>query len=188
MASSSRKPTGKRSRGSSSASLPITADSLVPPALVDTFNKDIGQRGVVRQHAFYKLTAERMHLVEILNLLQYHGIVKFLECNAKYSEDLVRVFYTCLHDKFRGQKFHSRIGTRKVSFKSDVWNKYFDLTLAADENPPHEVTDSHTIEGYEFKSALNAMLKRPYPDHIVNSDAFPRTVTAGKLKTGERIL
>ncbi|XP_050914951.1 sugar transporter ERD6-like 8 [Lathyrus oleraceus] len=84
--------------------------------------------------------------------------------------------------------FFSWIGTRKVSFKSDVWNKYFDLTLAADENPPLEVTDSHTIEGYEFKSALNAMLKRPYPYHIVNSDAFPRTVTAGKLKTGERIL
>ena len=120
MASSSRRPSGKRPRESSGVSLPISAVSLVPPARVEIFNKDIGKRGVVPQHAFYKLTAERMQLVEILNLLQYQGIVKFLECNAKYSEDLVRVFYTCLHDKFCGQKFHSRIGTRKVSFKSVV--------------------------------------------------------------------
>jgi hypothetical protein len=56
------------------------------------------------------------------------------------------------------------------------------------ENPLPEVTDSHHIDGYEFKSALNDMLKRPYPDEFVNSDAFPRTVTAGKLKAGERIL
>ncbi|XP_050895785.1 uncharacterized protein LOC127102459 [Lathyrus oleraceus] len=113
MASTSRRPTGKRSRESSSASLPISAVSLVPPARVEAFNKDIGKRGVVRQHAFYKLTAERMHLVEIMALLQHQGIVNFLECNAKYSEDLVRVFYAGLHDNFHGHKFHSRIGTTK---------------------------------------------------------------------------
>ncbi|KAI5429973.1 hypothetical protein KIW84_034526 [Lathyrus oleraceus] len=62
------------------------------------------------------------------------------------------------------------------------------MSLDDAENPLAEVTDSHQIEGYEFWSALNDMLKRPYPDHIVNSDAFPRTITAGKLKTGERIL
>lgn len=188
MASTSRRPTGKRSRESSAASLPISVVSLVPPARVESFNKDIGKRGVVQQHAFYKLTAERMHLVEIMSLLQHQGIVKFLECNAKYIEDLVWVFYVGIHDKFRGHKFHSRIGTTKVSLKSNVWNQYFDMSLDDAENSLAEVTDSHQIEGYEFKSALNDMLKRPYPDQFVNSDAFPRTVTAGKLKAGERIL
>jgi hypothetical protein len=188
MASSSRRPSGKRTRESSAASLPLSAVSLVPPTRVETFNSDFSKRGVVQQHAFYKLEAERMHLPEVLSLLQHQGFINFLECNTKYSEDLVRVFYAGLHENFRGHKLSSRVGSTKVSLKSNIWNKYFDMSVDDAENPLPEVTDSHHIDGYEFKSALNDMLKRPYPDEFVNSDLFPRTVTAGKLNAGERIL
>lgn len=122
MASTSRKPSGKRPRQSSGASLPVSAVSLVPPARVDIFNKDIGKRSVVQQHAFYKLEAQRMHLPEVLSLLQHQGFINFLECNTKYSEDLVRVFYAGLHETFRGHKLSSRVGSTKVSIKSNFWN------------------------------------------------------------------
>jgi hypothetical protein len=188
MASSSRRPSGKRPRESSGASLPVSAVSLVPPARVEIFNKDIGKRGVVQQHAFYRLEAERMHLPEVLSLLQHQGLINFLECNTQYSEDLVRVFYSGLHENFRGHKLSSKVGSTKVSVKSNFWNKYFDLSVDDAGNPLPEVTDSHHIDGYEFKRALNDMLVRPYSDDFVQSDLFPRTVTAGKLSAGERIL
>jgi hypothetical protein len=188
MASSSRRPSGKRPRESSGVSLPISAVSLVPPARVEIFNKDIGKRGVVPQHAFYKLTAERMQLARIVGLLQHQGFLNFLECNSQYSEDLVRVFYSGLHENFRGHKLSSKVGSAKVSVKSNFWNRYFDLSVDDAGNPLPEVTDSHHIDGYEFKTALNDMLEEPYPDEFVQSDLFPRTVTAGKLGAGERIL
>ncbi|XP_050916673.1 uncharacterized protein LOC127131816 [Lathyrus oleraceus] len=119
-----------------------------------------------------------MHLPEVLALLQHQGFINFLECNSKYSEDLVRVFYAGLHDNFHGHKFHSRIGPTKVPLKSNIWNQYFDMSVDDDGNPLPEVTATHHVAGYEFKNALNDMLRRPYTDQFVNSDAFPRTVTA----------
>lgn len=128
-----------------------------------------------------------MHIPEIVERINFQGIDFFLDRTTKYNEDFVKLFYTGVDGKFEGYKFACNIGNRVIEVNDDVWKSLFEIS------PLSSPTDLKIIDivfslDYEFRNALNSMLKRPFSANVIESNLLPTNETTGLLKPVDRIL
>ena len=109
----------------------------------------------------------------------------FLELDGDYNEVLVKVFYAGIQGKFPDHQFSYKIADKVVKVDDEIW-KTFELFPV--DTDTVKITDTKLPADYDFKHALNSMLKRPYPENFVQSSAFPKTVTTGQLVPLARIM
>lgn len=111
----------------------------------------------------------------------------FLNCITEYNEDLVKLFYTSVDEKFEGFKFACNIGNKFIEVNDDFWKSLFEISPLSSPNDL-KITDTVYALDYEFKNALNQMFKNPFPPNFVQSNLFPTNVSTGQLKPLDRIL
>ena len=131
-------------------------------------------------------TLGHLHLPELIDLIRFQKLHNFLECKDKYNEDLVRIFFAGVQGNFEDFEFRYRMNNKNYMISSHVW-KYL-VQMCPVDSDSIKISDSNVAPGYEFKTALNFMLKKPYTERIVNNDLFPKSVTTGALAPIDRIL
>ena len=62
-------------------------------------------------------------------LLEYQGLVKFMEFSGDYYPELVKVFYTTVRATLEGH-LHAEVKARKIIVDDEVWDKVAGLTCA----------------------------------------------------------
>lgn len=128
-----------------------------------------------------------MHIPDVVEQLNVQIIDLFLDFTTKYNEDLVKLFYTGVVEKFEGYEFKYNIGNMVLEVNYDVWKYLFEISPLSSPNDL-KITDIVFAPNYEFRYALNSMLKRPFSDNVIASNLFPTNVTTGLLKHVNRIL
>ena len=121
-----------------------------------------------------------MCIPEVIERLNAQIIDLFLDCTTKYNEDLVKLFYTGVVGKFEGYEFTCNIGNRVIEVNDDVWKSLFEISPLSYPNDL-KITDIVFAPNYEFRNALNSMLKIPFSANVVESNLFPTNVTTGLL-------
>lgn len=128
-----------------------------------------------------------MHIPNIVEHISFQEIDLFLNCISEYNEDLVKLFYIGIDGKFEGFKFTCNIGNKVIEVNDDVWKSLFEISPLSSPNDL-KITDTVYAPDYEFRNALNQMLRKPFSPNVVQSNLFPTNVTTGQLKPFDRIL
>lgn len=76
---------------------------------------------------YFPLVANRLHIPEIFDAMNYQRINDFLECNNNYNEDEVRMFYAGLKGKFKGCKFKLSMGNKVYTMDRKMWEDMFNI-------------------------------------------------------------
>lgn len=139
----------------------------------------------MKQFLGYGLTLSRLRLPEVVDLLRHQKLIPLLQCDTEYNENLVKLFYASLVGNFEGSSFTFSVQNNKISVGPRMWQE---IGIYPPQDGDAKITDSCVLAGFEYRNALNSMLKIPYPERIVHSTLFPRTITAGMLLPLERIL
>ena len=175
-------------RGSSSqhhSETPVNALSFIYNEHVEDYEKKFARRKLAKQFVLYKMTLNRLHLPEVVELLDFQKIFSFLELDANYNEELVKLFYVGIQGQFDDFTFSYKIDNKVVKVNNNVWREFGMFPVTSDAI---RVSDTSPPPGYDFKIALNSMLKKRYPDRVVNSNLFPKSVTTDALLPLDRIL
>lgn len=72
-----------------SLSTPVNALSLLHHTCVTDFEKSFRNRIVVKQHVYDPAVAGKLHILEIVNLMEYQEINNVLKVSTDYNPDLV---------------------------------------------------------------------------------------------------
>lgn len=129
----------------------------------------------------------RMRILDVVELICFKGIDLFLNCITEYNEGLVKFFYTDVAEKFEGFRFFSNIDTHIVEVNDDVWKSLFEISPLSSPTDL-KITDNVYTPDYDFRTALNKMLRKPFAPEVVQSTLFPTNVTIGQLKPLDRNL
>ncbi|KAI5433687.1 hypothetical protein KIW84_020816 [Lathyrus oleraceus] len=121
-----------------------------------------------------------MHIPNIVERISFQGIDLFLNCITEYNEDLVKLFYTGVAKKFEGFRFTCNIGNNVVEVNDDVWKSLFEISLLSSPNDL-KITDSAYASEYDFRTALNQMLRKLFSPEVVQSTLFHTNVTTARL-------
>lgn len=128
-----------------------------------------------------------MRILDVVERISFQGIDLFLNCITGYNEELVKLFYTGVAEKFKGFIFFCNIGTHTVEVNDDVWKSLFEISPLSSPTDL-KITDSVYAPDYDFRTALNKMLRKPFAPEVVQSILFPTNVTTRQLKPLDRIL
>lgn len=128
-----------------------------------------------------------MRIPKVVERISFQGIDLFLNCITGYNEDLVKLFYTGVAEKFEGFRFFCNIGNDTVEVNDDVWKSLFEISPLSSPTDL-KITDSVYAPDYDFGTSLNKMLRKPFAPKVVQSIIFPTNVTIDQLKPLDRIL
>ncbi|XP_050876753.1 uncharacterized protein LOC127080482 [Lathyrus oleraceus] len=81
-----------------------------------------------------------MRILEIVERVNFQGIDLLLDCNTKYNEDLVKLFYTGVDGKFEGYKFACNIDYEFRSSLNSMLKKPFSTNVIESNLFPTNVT------------------------------------------------
>lgn len=126
----------------------------------------------------------KLALSEVVAFVSYQKIVYFLQLSQENNEDLIRVFYSGLHDK-DGSCFKFIIGNVVYEFIDDLWRSLFGITIIdtdVGDEPDSLVIDVHTHIYYRGNTVVNEMLRAP------RSGGSFKPLTTSQLKMVPRIL
>lgn len=182
-----RGPSSRTGTAQPRSNISVTTLSLTYGGLAESFEKKFKKRKIVKQYVYFPLVVERMRIPDVVERLNVQRIDLFLECTTKYNEDLVKLFYTDVVGNFECYEFKYNIGNRVLEVNDDVWKSLFKISPLSSPDDL-KITDNVFAPNYEFKFALNSMLKRPYSDNVVASNLFLTSATTGLLKHVDRIL
>lgn len=163
---STRGPSSHIRNAPSRSHVPVTALSLLSDDLAKIYDKKFKNRIVIKQYVYSPLVAGRMCIPDVVERISFQGIDLFLNCITKYNEDLVKFFYTDVAGKFEGFRFFCNIGNHTVEVNDDVWKYLFEIS------PPSSLTDLKITDNvyaadYDFRTALNKMLRKPFAPEVV---------------------
>ena len=107
--------------------------------------------------------------------VEHQQIDYFLQLAQNYNEDLIRVFYSGVHEK-QGSCFRFSIGNKVYQFTNDLWKTLFAITMGdanADDEVNQLVTDLYAHVNFDWSVHVNELLKDPHAedcyDHITTS-------------------
>ena len=106
----------------------VTALSPLSDDLDEIYDKKFKNRTVIKQYVYSPLVAGRMRIPDVVERISFQGTDLFLNCIAEYNEDLVKLFYTGVAEKFKGFRFFSSIGTHNVEVNDDMWKSLFEIS------------------------------------------------------------
>lgn len=90
----------------------------------------------------------------------------FLNCITEYNEDLVKLFYISVDEKFEGFRFFCNIGNHTLKVNNDVWKYLFEISPLP-SSTTLKITDSVYALDYDFRTALNKMLRKLFAPEVV---------------------
>lgn len=163
---SAREPSSHTGNAPSRLNVPVTALSLLSDDLAETYEKKFKNRTDIMQYVYSPLVSGRMHIPNIVERISFQGIYLFLNCITEYNEDLVKLFYTGVDEKFEGFKFACNIGNNVSEVNDDVWKSLFDISPLSSLNDLKIIDIMYALD-YEFRNALNQMLRKPFSPDVV---------------------
>lgn len=184
---SARGPSSHTGNAPSRSHALVTALSLLSDDLAEIYNKKFKNKSVINQYVYSPLVARRMCILDVVERISFQGIDLFLNCITEYNEELVKLFYTEVVEQFKGFIFFCNIGTYTVEVNDDVWKSLFEISQLSSPTDL-KITNSVYAPDYDFRTALNKMLRKPFAPEVVQSILFPTNVTTRKLKPLDRIL
>ena len=87
---------------------------------------------------------------------------------------------------FEDFEFRYRMNNKNYMIISHVWKYLFQMFPVDSDSIKN--FNSNVAPRYEFKTALNSMLKKPYTERTVNNDLFSKSVSTGALAPLDMIL
>lgn len=144
----------------------VTSLSLLSDDLAKIYDKKLKNRIVIKQYVYLPLVVGRMHILNVVEHISFQGIDLFLNCVTEYNEDLVKLFYTGVAEKFEGFRFTCNIGNHNVEVNDDVWKSLFEISTLSSPNDL-KITDSVYAPDYDFRIALNQLLRKPFALEVV---------------------
>lgn len=148
------------------SNIPVTAIFLLYDGLAESFEKKFKKSTIVKQYVYSRLVVGRMHVPEVVERLNAQGIDLFLDCTTKYNDDLVKLFYSGVVGKLEGYEFTCNIGNRVIEVNDDVWKSLFEISPMSSPNDL-KIIDTLFAPNYEFRNAVNSMLKRPFSTNVI---------------------
>lgn len=136
------------------------------------------------QYVWKDTEAAKLALPEVVDFVSHQKINYFLQLSQDYNEDLIRVFYSGLHDK-DDSYFKFNIGNVVYEFTDDLWKFLFGITIIdpdVGDEPNPLVTNVYTHIYYKGNTVVNKMLRSSCPE-----GSF-KPITTGHLKMVPRIL
>ncbi|KAI5418039.1 hypothetical protein KIW84_042615 [Lathyrus oleraceus] len=106
---SARGPSSHTGIAPSRSNVPVTDLSLLSDDLAETYEKMFKNRTVIKQYVYSVLVAGCMHIPNVVERISFQEIDLFLNYITEYNEDLVKLFYTGVDEKFEGFKFACNI-------------------------------------------------------------------------------
>lgn len=182
---SARGPSSHTGNTPSRSHVPITALSLLSDDSAKIYEKKFKNRIVIKQYVDSPLVVGRFHIPNVVERISFQGIDLFLNYITEYNEDLVKLFYTGVDKKFEGFKFTFNIGNNAIKVNDDVWKSLFEISPLSSPNDL-KITDNVYALDYDFSTALNQMLRKPFSSDVVQSTLFHTNVTTGQLKPLDR--
>lgn len=123
----------------------------------------------------------------VIERISFQGIDLFLNCITEYNEDLVKLFYIGVTEKFEGFRFFCIIGNHTVEVNDDVLKYLFEISQLSYPTDL-KIIDSVYAPDYDFRTALNKIWRKPFASEVFQSTLFPTNVTTGQLKPLDRVL
>lgn len=149
---------GKNVIGTSS-STPVSAISLLHHSCAVDFEKSFRNRIVMKQHVYDPVVAGKLHILEIVNLMEYQEINNFLKVSTDYNEDLIWVFYVGLQLR-EWCSFRFKMGKNSYHFTTYLWKEVFGICVLSHEATMYDHAFHHD---FNLRIHLNSCLKAPRP-------------------------
>lgn len=105
----------------------------------------------------------RLDLLVVDDLIGHQKIDYFRQLSQDYNEDLIRVFYSGLHDQ-NISCFKFTINGVVYEFTDELWKSLIRITVIDVDNedePDPLVTDLRTHVNYDGNSHVNDLLRAP---------------------------
>lgn len=114
----------------------------------------------MKQHVYGPKVVARLHIPEILNMIEHQEIDTLLKLSNNYNEYLIRVFCDGL-ELIEGCFFQFKMRNNSYHFTTDSWKEVFGIYVLC-----HEATlyDHAFHRDFDLRSYLNSCLKAPRPE------------------------
>lgn len=138
----------------------------------------------MKQYFWKPITVGCLDIPNVVKLVEHQHIDYFLQLNQDYNEDLIRVFYSGLHD-MQCSIFKFSIGNKVYQFINDLWKSLFGI-MVVDPDDDNEVdpliTDTETHVNFDWGIHVNELLK------VSRVEDCYDPITTGQLKMVPRVL
>lgn len=134
----------------------------------------------MKQCVWKPIVASCLDIPVVVSLVVHQQIDYFLKLAHDYNEDLIRVFYSGLHDMC-GFAFKFSIGNTVYEFTNNLWKYLFGITIFDVDVEPL-VMDTNLHQHFKWNIHLNHLLRAPHSDDCYDP------ITNYQLKIVPRIL
>lgn len=116
----------------------------------------------MKQYVWKPVVVGCLDIRDVVSLVEHQQIDYFLKLSHEYIEDLIRVFYSGLHDR-HGSSFKFTICNIVYEFTDDIWKSLFGITIIGVDVEPL-VTYTNLHHDFKWNIHLNNLIKAPRSD------------------------